>query len=176
MIFKIKFIIFLLLCVLTAQDNSGAEYRRSAIHNGNLVNTEKIKKELQDSGALFQTSTDTELIIHLLAREKGDSLSERLEKALLKLEGAYSLILLTPSEIIVARDQYGIRPFCIGKLNETYTLEYVKRRHQYSESECGMYSLYFIIQLLKDRPMAMFQKQSIKDERMQRLRKLYFNN
>ena len=63
-----------------------------------------------------------------------------------------------------------------AKLNETYTIEYVKRRHQYSESECGMYSLYFIIQLLKDRPMSMFQNQRIKDERMQRLRKLYFNN
>ena len=63
-----------------------------------------------------------------------------------------------------------------AKLNETYTIEYVKRRHQYSESECGMYSLYFIIQLLKDRPMSMFQKQRIKDERMQRLRKMYFNN
>ena len=62
------------------------------------------------------------------------------------------------------------------KLNETYTLEYVKRRHQYSESECGMYSLYFIIQLLKDKPMSYFQNQRIKDAHMQQLRKTYFNN
>jgi amidophosphoribosyltransferase len=95
------------------------DYNLSIAHNGNLVNIEKIRKELQDGGALFQTSTDTEIIIHLIAREKGNSLAEKLKKALNKIEGAYSLILLSPNEIIAARDPHGIRPFCLGKLKDT---------------------------------------------------------
>ena len=63
----------------------------SIAHNGNLVNTEDIREELQNEGALFQTSTDTEIIIHLIAREKGNNLAERVEKALQKIEGAYCL-------------------------------------------------------------------------------------
>ena len=95
------------------------DYSLSIAHNGNLVNLDEIRKELQEDGALFQTSTDTEIIVHLLAREKGKTLADKLEKVLLKIEGAYSLILLSPSEIIAARDPYGIRPFCMGKLQDT---------------------------------------------------------
>jgi len=94
-------------------------YSLSIAHNGNLVNIDKIRKELQDDGALFQTSTDTEVIIHLLARETGETLAEKLKGALLKIEGAYSLIILSPNEIIAARDPYGIRPFCMGRLRDT---------------------------------------------------------
>ena len=95
------------------------EYSLSIAHNGNLVNIEGIRKQLQEDGALFQTSTDTEIIIHLLAREKGKTLAEKLGKVLQKIEGAYSLILLSPHEIIAARDPHGIRPFCMGKLRDT---------------------------------------------------------
>ena len=95
------------------------EYSLSIAHNGNLVNIEGIRKQLQEDGALFQTSTDTEIIIHLLAREKGKTLAEKLGKVLQKIEGAYSLILLSPDEIIAARDPHGIRPFCMGKLRNT---------------------------------------------------------
>ena len=95
------------------------DYSLSIAHNGNLVNLDEIRKELQENGALFQTSTDTEIIIHLLAREKGNTLADKLEKVLQKIEGAYSLILLSPSEIIAARDPHGIRPFCMGKLQDT---------------------------------------------------------
>ena len=95
------------------------EYSLSIAHNGNLVNIEGIRKQLQEDGALFQTSTDTEIIIHLLAREKGKTLAEKLGKVLQKIEGAYSLILLSPHEIIAARDPHGIRPFCMGKLRNT---------------------------------------------------------
>ena len=95
------------------------EYSLSIAHNGNLVNIEKIRKQLQEDGALFQTSTDTEIIIHLLAREKGKTLTEKLGKVLQKIEGAYSLILLSPHEIIASRDPHGIRPFCMGKLRDT---------------------------------------------------------
>ena len=69
------------------------EHFLSIAHNGNLVNIEDVRLELQDEGALFQTSTDTELIIHLIAREKGNNLIERVEKALQRIEGAYSLLL-----------------------------------------------------------------------------------
>ena len=95
------------------------DYSLSIAHNGNLVNIDGIRKQLQEDGALFQTSTDTEIIIHLLAREKGSTLAEKLGKVLNKIEGAYSLILLTPNEIIAARDPHGIRPFCMGKLKDT---------------------------------------------------------
>jgi amidophosphoribosyltransferase len=92
----------------------------SIAHNGNLVNLDQTRKDLQEDGALFQTSTDTEIIIHLLAREKGNSIDVRLERALQKVQGAFSLLMITPNEIIAARDPYGIRPFCIGKLDNTY--------------------------------------------------------
>jgi amidophosphoribosyltransferase len=95
------------------------EYSLSIAHNGNLVNIEGIRKQLQEDGALFQTSTDTEIIIHLLAREEGKTLAEKLGKVLQKIDGAYSLILLSPHEIIAARDPHGIRPFCMGKLRNT---------------------------------------------------------
>ena len=95
------------------------DYYLSIAHNGNLVNIEDIRIELQAEGALFQTSTDTEIIIHLIAREKGNNLAEKVEKALQKIEGAFSLLLLSPNEIIAARDPQGIRPFCMGKLQDT---------------------------------------------------------
>jgi len=94
----------------------------SIAHNGNLVNLEQTRKDLQENGALFQTSTDTEIIIHLLAREKGNSIDERLEGALKAVQGAFSLLMITPNEMIAARDPHGIRPFCIGKLENTYIL------------------------------------------------------
>lgn len=101
--------------------NVGDEFV-SIAHNGNLVNLDQTRKDLQDNGALFQTSTDTEIIIHLLAREKGNSIDERLESSLKKVQGAFSLLMITPNEMIAARDPHGIRPFCIGKLENTYIL------------------------------------------------------
>ena len=101
--------------------NVGDEFV-SIAHNGNLVNLDQTRKDLQENGALFQTSTDTEIIIHLLAREKGNSIDERLEGSLKKVQGAFSLLMITPNEMIAARDPHGIRPFCIGKLENTYIL------------------------------------------------------
>jgi len=92
----------------------------SIAHNGNLVNIDHARKKLHRAGSLFQTATDTELIIHLLAREVGGTISERLSKALNSVQGAYSLLVITPNEMIVARDPRGIRPLCMGKLNESY--------------------------------------------------------
>lgn len=92
----------------------------SIAHNGNLVNQQEIRKSLRDSGAIFQTTTDTEYIIHLLAREKGNSIRERLAKVLKNIKGAFSLIMITPDELIVARDRNGIRPLCMGKLKDSF--------------------------------------------------------
>ena len=92
----------------------------SVAHNGNLVNQQELRESLKDSGAIFQTTTDTEYIIHLLAREKGDSLIHRLEKVLKKIKGAFSLIMITPDAMIVARDPHGIRPLCMGKLKDSF--------------------------------------------------------
>ncbi len=94
----------------------------SIAHNGNLVDAAHMRRELQQKGAIFQTSTDTEIIIHLLAREKGNSIPERLERALQKISGAYSLLVITPNELIAARDPLGIRPFCLGQLKDAYIL------------------------------------------------------
>ena len=91
----------------------------SIAHNGNLVNIDETRKELQQSGAIFQTSTDTEIIIHLLARATGKTIDEKLETALKKVEGAFSLLMITPDKLIAARDPHGIRPFCYGELDGT---------------------------------------------------------
>ena len=91
----------------------------SIAHNGNLINIQEKRKDLQKVGAIFQTTTDTEIIIHLLAHEDGDTVHARLEKALQKIEGAYSLLLITENELVAARDPHGIRPLCFGKLGDT---------------------------------------------------------
>lgn len=96
--------------------------RISIAHNGNLVNIKPIIKDLQKNGSLFQTSTDTEIIIHLLAREQAPTVSERLAGAFTHIEGAYSLLLISTNELIAARDPMGIRPLCIGKLKESYVI------------------------------------------------------
>ncbi len=94
----------------------------SVAHNGNLVDLQKIRKELQTEGAIFQTTTDTEVIIHLMARAKGKSMADRLIMALDQVVGAYSLILLTPDGLIAARDPHGWKPFAIGKMDDTWVL------------------------------------------------------
>ncbi|MFC1480692.1 amidophosphoribosyltransferase [Candidatus Neomarinimicrobiota bacterium] len=94
----------------------------SVAHNGNLVNLQNIRQELQDEGAIFQTTTDTEIIIHLMARAKGKRLVDRLVKALEQVKGAYSLLLLTPEGLIAARDPHGWHPFAVGKMGDTWVL------------------------------------------------------
>lgn len=83
-------------------------------HNGNIVNVTKMRKRLESKGAIFQTSTDSELIAHLVLHKKG-SLTERLIKVFEELRGAWSVVFLTPEGVIATRDPYGFRPLCIGK-------------------------------------------------------------
>lgn len=83
-------------------------------HNGNLVNTTAIRRRLQEDGAIFQSSTDSEIIIHLMARSRKPSYRERLIEAVRQVEGAYSMVMLSDHALYAARDPHGIRPLCIG--------------------------------------------------------------
>jgi len=85
-------------------------------HNGNITNADKLREELQAQGAIFQGSNDTEVFIHLLARDKAMSFEERLVNALKCLEGAYSLVILMKDKLIAVRDPLGFRPLSLGRL------------------------------------------------------------
>jgi amidophosphoribosyltransferase len=83
-------------------------------HNGNIVNIAPLRRKLESKGAIFQTTTDSELIAHLVLHKQGP-VEERLIKAFDELRGAWSLVFLTPQSILAARDPSGIRPLCIGR-------------------------------------------------------------
>ncbi len=85
-------------------------------HNGNLTNFEHLRLELERNGSIFQTSSDTETILHLFARSSGTTVEDRLAEALRRVEGAYSLVVLTPDALIAVRDPMGFRPLCLGKM------------------------------------------------------------
>ncbi len=93
-------------------------------HNGNLVNFHRLRRELATIGAIFQTTTDSEVIAYLIARErlKCGSVEEAVRRAMDSLAGAYSLVIMSPRKLIGARDPYGFRPLCIGKRGNTYIL------------------------------------------------------
>lgn len=91
-------------------------------HNGNLTNAIKLRRELEAQGALFQTTIDSEVIMHLIAREQSGNVVERISSALKKVAGAYSIVFLTNGCMIAARDPSGFRPLSIGKLNDSYVV------------------------------------------------------
>ena len=91
-------------------------------HNGNLTNSVSLRHELVKHGCIFQSTTDTEVIVHLIAKSKEPNIVERLVDALRQVEGAYSLVALMDDGIIGARDPLGVRPLVIGKLGEAYIL------------------------------------------------------
>jgi len=84
-------------------------------HNGNFTNSGLLHKQLANEGALFQTGTDTEVILHLIARSHAATLSEKIIQALREIRGAYSLVMMTKDRIYAARDRNGVRPLCLGK-------------------------------------------------------------
>ncbi len=88
-------------------------------HNGNLVNAEELRRELEHQGAIFQSTSDTEVIVHLVAREQGPIL-ERIQRALARVRGAYSLLFLTEDSVIAVRDPLGFRPLVLGKLRSAH--------------------------------------------------------
>lgn len=89
-------------------------------HNGNLTNTGALREELSREGAIFQTTTDSEMILHLIARSREDTIILRIRDALRRARGAYSLTMLTDNGLIAARDPFGFRPLAIGKLGDAY--------------------------------------------------------
>jgi len=86
-------------------------------HNGNLVNTKELKTDFEYKGAIFQTTTDSELIAYAIAQERlrCPSAEEAVSKAMRRLKGAYSLIVMSPRKLIAARDPWGFRPLCMGR-------------------------------------------------------------
>jgi len=91
-------------------------------HNGNLINAEELRSQLEADGAVFQSSSDTEVILHLLARAEGGTLVDQLARALSQVKGAYTLLLLTPTSMITVRDPSGFRPMTLGKLDGSWVL------------------------------------------------------
>ena len=90
-------------------------------HNGNLTNAMTLRGELIGEGCIFQSTTDTEVILHLMARTKG-RMVDRLVEALWQVEGAYSLVMLTQRKLIGVRDPFGVRPLVLGRLGDSYLL------------------------------------------------------
>ena len=91
-------------------------------HNGNLTNAERLHRSLVETGSLFQSTTDTESIIHLVARSHQNEPTERIKEALMQIEGAYALVCLIDDKMIGMRDALGIRPLVLGKLDDAYVL------------------------------------------------------
>lgn len=89
-------------------------------YNGNLTNTLVLRKELEGAGAIFQSNTDTEVIMHLIARSQKTGLTDRIVEALQKIQGAYCLVFLTKDKMIAVRDPKGFRPLLIGKKDSGY--------------------------------------------------------
>jgi amidophosphoribosyltransferase len=90
--------------------------RIAVAHNGNITNAAELKKDLESRGSIFQASSDTEVILHLVAHSREKTLAGALREALLQLEGAFSLVFLAQDRIIVARDPQGFRPLAMGQL------------------------------------------------------------
>ena len=89
-------------------------------HNGNLVNASEIRKELGVAGAIFQSTNDSEVIVHLMAQSRRNSFVDRAVAALSQVKGAYSIVLMSENELVAARDPQGFRPLCLGKLDGAY--------------------------------------------------------
>lgn len=93
-------------------------------HNGNLINAPQLRKELEYTGAIFQTTIDSEVIAYYIARERLNSQSaeEAVRRACQRLKGAYALVVASPRKLIGARDSYGFKPLCIGKRDNSYII------------------------------------------------------
>ncbi len=94
----------------------------SVAHNGNLVNADELRARLEDEGAIFQTTSDTECVLHLVARSRERTIADRVAGALKQVQGAYSLAFLTESTMIAVRDPLGIRPLSLGRLKNSWVV------------------------------------------------------
>src|SRR6185503_12222065 len=89
-------------------------------HNGNLTNADTLRKEMEQDGAIFQSNSDTEVILHLLARAPAGLLEDQIQHALQQVKGAYSLLIMTRDAIYAIRDPHGFRPLSIGRLEDAW--------------------------------------------------------
>ena len=106
-------------------------------HNGNLVNTLELRDELESLGHIFQTTIDTEVIVHLIARNmNGKTLEEAIMAALARVKGSYSLLILADDKLIAVRDPHGIRPLLLGRVGESYVLASESCAFDLLEAEC----------------------------------------
>lgn len=94
----------------------------SLAHNGNLTNAHEIRHRLAVNGSVFQTTSDSEVIVKLIARYVQGSIEEALMKTIIDIKGAYSLLIMTADKLIGVRDPHGVRPLCIGKMGKAYIL------------------------------------------------------
>ena len=102
-----------------------SEFKLGAIsigHNGNLVNTDVIRDLLEDAGCIFHTSSDSEVILNLISRSAKKGIEKAVVDTIEAIKGAYAVVILTKDKLIGVRDPNGIRPLCIGKLNDSYIL------------------------------------------------------
>ncbi len=98
---------------ILVQSNKGS---LAVAHNGNLVNAQQVRARLESQGSIFQTNSDTEVIVHLIALSREQTLPEAIADALRTVEGAFSLVLMTPDRVIAARDPRGFRPLAMGRI------------------------------------------------------------
>jgi amidophosphoribosyltransferase len=89
-------------------------------HNGNLVNAVELRRGMEADGSIFRSTTDSEVVLHLIARSRAATLEEMIIEALRKLQGAFSLVFLTRDRVIAARDTRGFRPLCLGRIDDAY--------------------------------------------------------
>jgi amidophosphoribosyltransferase len=91
-------------------------------HNGNLVNAPDIRLEMEELGHIFQSTSDTEVLLHLIARSKQENLMDAIAESLEKITGSYCLVFLTRNEMYIARDGFGFRPLCLGLLDKSWVV------------------------------------------------------
>jgi amidophosphoribosyltransferase len=89
-------------------------------HNGNLVNSYSLRKKLEEEGTLFQTTLDTEIIMHLIFKSKKNEFIDKLIDGLKKVKGAYSLVIFTPEGLYAVKDPHSFKPLCLGRINDGY--------------------------------------------------------
>ena len=91
-------------------------------HNGNLVNARQIRSHMEDEGSIFQTTTDSEVVLHLIAKAMKKGLERAMLETMSQVKGAYSMVIMTEDSLMAFRDPHGFRPLCLGRLNSGYVL------------------------------------------------------
>lgn len=110
--------------LINAQPIQVASHRGSVslAHNGNLVNAPELRREMEVDGSIFSTTSDSEVILHMLARNRAIAAEDALMEILPRVKGAYSLVVLTRDRLIAVRDPYGFRPLCLGRYKDSYVV------------------------------------------------------